>query len=186
VDAIITDPPYAKKDIPAFRVLAEVAAEVLKPGGCLLAMSGHAWVPEVLAEMTAVEGVHFHWLVCYLTPGPKNSQLYQRKVSQRWKPVLWFVKGTYKGGWGLVPDAVVSEYDDTTKEYHRYGQSVNGFCQLVRWFSEPGDLVLDPFCGGGTTGVACLQLGRRFIGVDIDEVAVETTLGRLGELTTTF
>lgn len=185
VDAIITDPPYAKRDVPVFKALADVAAELLVPGGSLLAMSGHAWVPEILAEMTAVEGIHFHWLVCYLTPGPKNSQLYQRKVSQRWKPVLWFVKGTYKGCQGLVPDLVASKYDDTTKEFHPHGQSVNGFLQLVRWFSEPGDLVLDPFVGGGTTGVACLQLGRRFIGVDINQDCVETTLGRLGELTET-
>jgi len=35
-------------------------------------------------------------------------------------------------------------------------------------FSLPDDLIFDPFCGSGTTGVACMQLGRRFIGVEID------------------
>lgn len=39
---------------------------------------------------------------------------------------------------------------------------------LVADFSEPGELVLDPFCGSGTTGVAALRLGRRFVGVEID------------------
>ncbi len=39
---------------------------------------------------------------------------------------------------------------------------------LVQDFTEPGDLVLDPFCGSGTTGVACLRLGRRFIGIEKD------------------
>ena len=33
----------------------------------------------------------------------------------------------------------------------------------------PGDLVLDPFCGSGTTGVVCARLGRRFVGFDLDE-----------------
>lgn len=34
--------------------------------------------------------------------------------------------------------------------------------------TDPGDLVLDPFCGTGTTGVAALQCGRQFIGIELD------------------
>lgn len=40
--------------------------------------------------------------------------------------------------------------------------------RLVEQFTDPGDVVLDPFCGSGTTGVACLRLGRRFVGVERD------------------
>lgn len=43
---------------------------------------------------------------------------------------------------------------------------------LVEWFlrlhTQPGDIVLDPFSGGGTTGVACKRLGRRFLGFELD------------------
>ena len=39
---------------------------------------------------------------------------------------------------------------------------------LIRDFTDPGDLVLDPFAGSGTTGVACIRLGRRFVGFEKD------------------
>lgn len=40
--------------------------------------------------------------------------------------------------------------------------------ELLEDFTDPGELVLDPFCGSGTTGIACLRLGRRFIGIERD------------------
>jgi site-specific DNA-methyltransferase (adenine-specific)/modification methylase len=40
--------------------------------------------------------------------------------------------------------------------------------QLIEWGSRPGDVVLDPFMGVGSTGVAAGELGRRFIGMEID------------------
>jgi site-specific DNA-methyltransferase (adenine-specific) len=40
--------------------------------------------------------------------------------------------------------------------------------ELVALFTEPAALVLDPFMGSGTTGVACVQHGRRFIGIELE------------------
>jgi DNA modification methylase len=38
--------------------------------------------------------------------------------------------------------------------------------QIVKLVSQPGDLVLDPWMGSGTTGLAALALRRKFIGID--------------------
>ena len=40
--------------------------------------------------------------------------------------------------------------------------------KLVDLFTQPGELVCDPYMGSGTTGVACLSNGRRFIGIERD------------------
>ena len=43
---------------------------------------------------------------------------------------------------------------------------------LMRWiienYTKPNDLIIDPFMGSGTTGVACAQTGRRFVGIELD------------------
>lgn len=50
---------------------------------------------------------------------------------------------------------------------------------LVRCFSAPGDLVLEPFLGSGTTAVVSAKLGRRFIGCEISPEYVEIAKSRL-------
>lgn len=51
---------------------------------------------------------------------------------------------------------------------------------LVRDYSKPGDLVVDPFCGWGSTLAAARALGRRSIGIDVDAEAVAEARRRLG------
>ncbi|AMV37218.1 DNA methyltransferase [Planctomyces sp. SH-PL62] len=51
--------------------------------------------------------------------------------------------------------------------------------RIIALASRPGDLVLDPFCGSGTTLVAAAALGRRAIGIDRSEPAVELARARL-------
>jgi DNA modification methylase len=51
--------------------------------------------------------------------------------------------------------------------------------RLVMLLTDPGDLVLDPFLGSGTTAVACKQLGRTCIGIEKSEAYLAMAIKRL-------
>lgn len=175
IDVIVTDPPYPKEYLPLYEILAKLAARVLKPGGSLFVMIGQSYLPEVLAKMTPY--MNYHWTLAYLTPGGQSAQLWQRKVNTFWKPVLWFVKGNYEGKW--IGDVTKSATNDNDKRFHDWGQSESGMADLIERVSIPGDIVLDPFLGGGTTGIVAVRMGRRFIGIDINATAVEIAKARI-------
>lgn len=54
--------------------------------------------------------------------------------------------------------------------------------QIIEASTNPGDLVLDPFCGSSTTGVAAKLHGRRYIGIDNVEEYIELSVRRLQEV----
>lgn len=45
--------------------------------------------------------------------------------------------------------------------------------------TNEGDLIVDPFCGGSTTGIAALSLGRKYMGIDSSPIAIKTSERRL-------
>jgi site-specific DNA-methyltransferase (adenine-specific) len=54
--------------------------------------------------------------------------------------------------------------------------------RIIRAASEAGDLVVDPFLGSGTTAVASAELGRQFIGCDMDESYLELAAKRIDDV----
>jgi site-specific DNA-methyltransferase (adenine-specific) len=175
VDWIVTDPPYPKEYLHLYDTLAEIADHALKPGGSVLCMTGHLYVPEVITALA--KRLRYHWILAYLTPGGQAVQIFPRKVNTFWKPVLWFVKGEYAGEW--VGDVSRSKPNDNDKRFHEWGQSESGFRDLMSRFVKPGDVVLDPFMGAGTTGVIARELGARFVGFDSDRKAFDEAVVRI-------
>jgi site-specific DNA-methyltransferase (adenine-specific) len=54
--------------------------------------------------------------------------------------------------------------------------------RIVSLCSNPGDRVLDPFCGSGTTGVAALHFGRNFVGMEQDSTYIDLSTTRMAEI----
>jgi SAM-dependent methyltransferase len=175
VDCIITDPPYPQDYVHLFEDLGELAARVLKPGGSLVAMTGQYYLPRYL-ELLA-QHLTYHWTLAYLTPGGQAVQVWDREVITFWKPLLWFVKDARDARW--VSDVVQTPVNANDKQHHEWGQGIEGMTTLVERFTNPGDLVLDPFLGGGTTGAACKALNRKFIGVEVNEETARNAAARI-------
>lgn len=177
VDAIITDPPYKRDAWPLYGDLGELAAKVLAPAGVLAVMVGTR-----LEGLDHVDGeisrwMRRRWRGIYLTPGPRWRDNLER-VATGYKPILIYAHpGADDLRW-INDDVFGSAGDD--KQHHHWGQSESGMASLIERLTEPGQLVADPFLGGGTTAVVCRDLDRRFIGCDVDAAAVATARERLG------
>lgn len=52
---------------------------------------------------------------------------------------------------------------------HKTEKPITLMSELVTLFSSPGEMIFDPFCGSGSTGVAAVTLGRKFTGIEIDQ-----------------
>jgi site-specific DNA-methyltransferase (adenine-specific) len=81
-----------------------------------------------------------------------------------------------------MQDYVVESAAALDKRFHDSGQSVEAFTQLIVRFTALGEVVLDPLCGGGTTGAAAVLGRRRFVGIEADGAALAQTRARLAAL----
>ena len=74
---------------------------------------------------------------------------------------------------------ISSNHKEGTK--HPTQKPIKFLDRFVDTYTDKGDLVIDPFMGSGTTGVACANLGREFIGIEIDKVYFKLAEKRIKE-----
>jgi len=79
--------------------------------------------------------------------------------------------------------AEYKEYFEPMTNRHCCVKPVHLMSWLVRLVSKKGDTVLDPFMGSGTTGVACKELNRNFIGIEISPQYFEIAKNRITQAT---
>lgn len=175
-DYIITDPPYPKEFLPLYEVLAERANDWLKPTGLLIAMCGQSYLDQIYEILS--KHLKYYWTAAYLTP-KQPTPLRQRQVNSTWKPILIYSPNDdYKGK--IFGDVYIS--DKPEKDNHEWGQSVSGMLSIISQICLPGQTIFDPFLGSGSTGVAALQHGCLFHGIDVDEQNVNISKKRLAEV----
>lgn len=79
----------------------------------------------------------------------------------------------------VIPGKCVDADSSGKQSDHPCPRKVKHVDWLVTWWSEPTDVVLDPFMGSGTTLVSAKRLGRRAIGIEVEERYCEMAAKRL-------
>ena len=180
VDAIVTDPPYDRAGVPLFEDLAAFAARVLKPGRLAAVYAGHLALDTEM-ELLARGGLAYAWHGANVLEG-RHTKVRLRLVFGAHRSVLLYSAGPYKPrGW--IYDLAKAEGvgGPAERPLHPWQQALGPVRHWVRQVSKPGELVCDPFLGSGTTALACVLEGRRFVGADLDPACVETARLRLAE-----
>lgn len=174
VDAVVTDPPYPKEFEHLWDGLGQFSKGVLKDGGSLVTLLGHYQLPLVMDVLRS--HLRYHWLCMLRNAEGINPIMHGFRVKVNFKPALWFTKGKL-GESRVMDDELFRAGKSWSKHLHEWGQPVV-FGPIVK-LVEPGGLVCDPFMGSGTTGVACIQTGRRFIGIELGESRFQKACGRI-------
>lgn len=93
IDLVLTDPPYdnVRKSIEIYRNLGNLSYRVLKEGGSLVCYVGRQALPQFINAVLE-SGLKWHWMLCVHHNG-QHTQMFQRKIFVRWKPLLWLIKG---------------------------------------------------------------------------------------------
>ena len=176
VDLIFTDPPYNADGIPLYGDLGEFARRVLRPGGSLLAYAGHYYLPETMNLILP----HLQWNWCwgfYNSPSGPRARAFPRGVINAWRPILWFIKPPRRRLGQMVVDMV--ERGKPEKDFDSWQQHLSEAIYFIDKLSAPGDLVVEPFAGSGTTVLAARALGRHVIAAEIDPKVAEMASARL-------
>ena len=90
------------------------------------------------------------------------------------EPILVYGKGQLRNDYFRAPLVPNKESD-----FHACPKPEKLLRQIIEWTTKAGDSVLDPFSGSGTTCKAAFQLGRNYLGIEIDPKIVELSLARL-------
>lgn len=176
VDLIFTDPPYPGEFLPLYGWLSVTAMRVLKPGGYCFAYGACEHLPEELRLMED-GGLTYFWTDA-LTHHRATPRVWHKHLMSGYKPVLVFTKGPpSRTPWRFTVHGGAMD-----KRFHKWGQGSEYALKIIDTLTMLGEVVLDPFCGGGTTLAVCKFLGRSFVGFDMDPGAAERARDRLATI----
>ena len=177
IDLIVTDPPYGVNlayetyddtEENWFKMFSSLIPEIIR-------ISKMAILPSCQIKRLPWIYQNFppDWLICWY----KGSTGCASFVGfNDWEPLLVYGKNK-----GVCMHDYFQSQPDPFKSHHPCPKSVSWAKWLVLRASKESDIVLDPFLGSGTTAVACKELNRQYIGIEMNPKYIEIAQRRLAQ-----
>lgn len=203
VDAVITDPPYSERthkghDASAkghlgvgndgadrkglgYAFLSMHRANMLADAlfdltsGWIVWMTDHVLAPRI-SDHLELKGRYVFAPLPFFSPGSRVRLAGDGPSS--WTVWIIVARTAAQSKWGTLPGGYASA-PGWEKPGCMGGKPIQLMDRLVADYSRRGQTVLDPFMGWGTTGVAALNAGRKFIGIEIDRDAFDHAAERI-------
>jgi len=119
-----------------------------------------------------------HETILWASKGKKAKHVFNYSISKNWdvENDKLYSKGKQMRSVWSIPSTPKRE---KLEGNHPTQKPLELLRRLVAMCTNEGDTVLDPFCGSGTTGVACVLLNRNFIGIDLDQSYLDLSAKRM-------
>lgn len=177
VDAVITDPPYGNNTEYKSYLDTRENLEKLVP----LFMEQAKRISD---RVVAASGIWNMWL--YPVPTWVLNWTNSAGIGSGpwgficWQPILVYGKDPYlQDGKGRRPDTLFQKLNQVADIDHPCPKPDNVMRWIIDRTTREGETILDPFMGSGTTGVACVQTGRKFIGIEIEPKYFDIAVKRI-------
>lgn len=156
------------------RAVAVVSYRIVKPGGFFAVWTDWRQLPNVMGLIESAG-----WRLMSLVVWDKGSFGMGSVFRNQHEFIAVASKGVAQANRHDVANVIRAERPDN--EFHPTPKPVGLMTEIIDVLSPPGGLVVDPFAGSGSTGLAATQIGRRFLGFEISPEFTDLANARLAQ-----
>ncbi len=184
IDHVLIDPPYGKyksfendnlNDVLLYAFLKKISKQLHRI--CKFNLCIDTAKDKLPLFLRAFENFNYEYpVILHETNGMRNGKV----GFNNYGLILWFTKEKTKINRyrDVFSEPIISNKKDFS---HPSPKNIKHYSRVVAMFSNKNDIVLDCFLGSGTTAVACKDLGRKCIGIEISKKYCDIAIKRLAQ-----
>ena len=158
--------------------------KVIKDDGCIIIFCSYLYISFLIEELKK-NNIDVKDVLVWKKSNPMPRNINRRYV-QDMEFAIWGVKKNAKWTFNKPDNKpyLRSVFETSTvsgneRTNHPTQKSLELMKQIIRIHTNPGDTILDPFMGSGTTGVAALMENRKFFGIEVNPDYFELSIKRI-------